>query len=104
MIFKEEIKKLADLARIEIKEEEQEKLAGEMGDILNYVKIIQDFHSDENEEFTNPSLVVRGGQGGVINVLREDENPSESGLYTDDVLKEAPQKENGYIKVKKILG
>ena len=37
MIFKEEINKLADLARIEIKEEEQEKLASEMEAVLDYI-------------------------------------------------------------------
>lgn len=102
-ISKEEIIKLADLARIEIPEKEVESLALEMGSILDYVKTIQDFHSDENEESANPPLVVRGGQGGVINVMREDKDPSESGIYTESVLREFPNKEKGYLRVKKIL-
>src|SRR3989339_1843015 len=108
-ITKEEIIKLADLARIEIPEKEVESLAHEMDSILDYVKIIQNFHSDENEVSENPPLVVRGLEsenvelfkGGVMNVFREDQNPNESGNYTDDVLREFPNKENGYLKVKK---
>lgn len=93
-ISKEEITKLADLARIEVPETEVESLALEMDSILDYVKIIQDFHSDDNEMKEDSS---------VINVMREDQNPSESGGFTEDILREFPNKENGYLKVKKIL-
>ena len=70
MISKEEIKKLADLARIEIKDEEAGSLGGEMDAILDYVKSIQEFHSDEGLE--SPPLNVRGGLG----VLRICDNIS----------------------------
>ena len=52
MISKEDIKKLADLARIDIKDEEAENLGKEMDDILEYVCIhelahlIEHNHSD----------------------------------------------------------
>ena len=49
-ITKEEIIKLADLARIEIPEKEVESLAHEMDSILDYVKIIQNFNSDEKNK------------------------------------------------------
>lgn len=97
-ISKEEITKLADLARIEVPEKEVDSLAEEMGSILDYVKTIQDFHPDE----TDSKKEVKEGLG-VINIMREDQNPSESGVFTDDVLREFPNKENGYLKVKKIL-
>lgn len=98
MISKEEIKKLADLARLEMGDEEIEKMRGEMGDILNYVKIIQDFHPDETESKDE----VEEGLG-VFNVLREDTNPTESETYSKDLIAEFPDKEGNHLKVKKIL-
>lgn len=97
MISKEDIKKLADLARIEIKEEEMESLALEIEAILGYVgqvKSVVGFHSD------------KGGIeiGGIHNVLREDANPTESGTYSKELIAEFPESENNYLKVKKILG
>ena len=59
MISKEEIKKLADLARIEIGEEEIENLRGEMDSILEYVGQVKSIAG--TEEAGNPPLVVRGG-------------------------------------------
>jgi len=101
MISKEEIKKLADLARIEIKEGEQEKLALEMNSILDYVGQVKSIAEKEDTE--SPPLVVRGGLGGVINVMREDENPTASETYSQDLIAEFPDSENNYLKVKKIL-
>ncbi len=94
MISKDEIKKMADLARIDISEEEAQNLSGEMDSILDYVKQVQLVSGD-----------FKGGVdiGSVINVMREDTLDENKESFTESVLREAPQKENGYIKVKKIL-
>ena len=97
MISKEEIKKLADLARIEIGEEEAEKLSGEMDAILGYVKSLQGFHPEANF----PQGNIDEGEG--VNIFRADENPNESGAYSNELIAEFPKKENNYLKVKKIL-
>ena len=103
MISKEEIKKLADLARIEMKDEEVESLRSEMDAILDYVKLIQQFHSDESF----PKGKVEEGSdievGQLHNIMREDENPTESGTYNKELIAEFPKKEGDYLKVKKIL-
>lgn len=96
MISKEEIKKLADLARIEMADEEAESLTGEMDAILEYVKSIQGFHSDEAE----PKVEV---EEGLVNVMREDDNITETGTYSKELVAEFPHKEGDYLKVKKIL-
>jgi len=103
MISKEEIKKLADLARIEVADEEAENLGKEMDDILEYVKLIQQFHSDES--FPKGKIEKESGieVGQLHNVIREDENPTESGTYSKELIAEFPQKEGNYLKVKKIL-
>ena len=103
MISKEDIKKLADLARIDIKDEEVENLKSEMGDILDYVKLIQQFHSDES--FPKGKIEKESDieVGQFHNIMREDENPTESGTYSKELIAEFPQKEGNYLKVKKIL-
>jgi Asp-tRNA(Asn)/Glu-tRNA(Gln) amidotransferase C subunit len=37
------------------------------------------------------------------NAFREDENPHETGKYTESIIKNAPEKEGNYVKVRKIL-
>jgi len=100
-ISKEEIKKLADLARIEIPENELDELGGEMDAILGYVKLIQQFHPDEVLPNVNTE------EGSVVeelrNVMREDANPTESGTHSKELIAEFPESENNYLKVKKIL-
>lgn len=105
MISKEEIKKLADLARIEIKEEEQEELAKDMEAILEYVSQVKSVVASGGDNGF-PSHQSRGGpreaRGGV-NVMREDENPTESSTHSKELIAEFPHKEKDYLKVKKIL-
>ena len=100
MISKEEIKKLADLARIHIEEREQEKLAGEIDAILGYVKLVYQFHSDNTSELGQKEKTENDS---LRNIMREDENPTESGTHSKELLAEMPKTEKGYLKVKKIL-
>lgn len=93
MISKEEIEKLAELSRIEVTEDEKKKLINDIESILGYVSEIQEVAT------TEPVSEV----GDLRNVMREDGEPHESGLYTKDIMKEVPKKEKGYLKVKKIL-
>lgn len=88
---------MAELARIEIKEEELESLRGEIDSILDYVGQIKEVTG------TVPPLDYKRGLGGVINVMREDNKPNESGVYTEALVAEFPESEKGYLKVKKIL-
>lgn len=91
---KEEIKKIANLARLEINEEESEKMAGQIDSILHYVDQISAADvEDDGSRVENAS---------VRNVLREDTEPHESN-HTEDLLEEAPGTKDGFIKVKKIL-
>jgi aspartyl-tRNA(Asn)/glutamyl-tRNA(Gln) amidotransferase subunit C len=92
---KEEVLKLAKLARLDISDEEADKLSHEFGAILGYVSEIKNAKVSPLESDT---------QGETLrNVMREDTNPHESGIYTDAILNEAPNREGNYIAVKKIL-
>lgn len=95
-ITKEEIKKLAELARIEVGEEEAGKLSGEMDAILDYVRQVSEIPSPSKGE---GDALARG----EVNIMREDENPTESETYSKELIAEFPRKEGDYLKVKKIL-
>jgi len=88
-----DIQKLAKLSRIEISEVEQKELLKDMESILGYVNEIQEVVTEEK---INEAPEHR-------NVMREDCDPHESGEYSKDILKEAPDTEGEYVKVKQIL-
>ena len=94
MISIKDIEKLADLARIELKPEEKETLAKEIGGILGYIDQIKSAGSKETKREKEP----------VRNVFRDDDDPHESGADTLALVAEFPRKEGNYLKVKKILG
>ena len=91
-ITSKDIKNLASLARIEISEEEAERLTPEIDSILGYVGQIKDVVGNIKKDV--PKL---------HNVMREDVSTNISRQYTDDILNNAPDREGDYIKVKKIL-
>ena len=93
-----EIEKLASLARIKLSEEEKKGLKKDIESILSYVSEIQEVSSD----VTKGSPLSRQ-RTTLCNVMREDEEPHESNLYTEKILSEAPNREGNYFKVKKIL-
>lgn len=89
----ETVEKLAQLARIDISEGEKEELLKDLQGILGYIDQVQAVSVDMGEREA----------GELRNVMREDVNPHESGVYTENILTSAPATENGYVKVKQIL-
>lgn len=94
MIEVKDIEKLAALARIALSESEKETLRREVDSILDYVGEVQKVSS---------GLDTERKAGEIRNVMRPDENPHESGAFTEDLLNSAPAREGNYFKVKKIL-
>ena len=94
MISPEEIRKLADLARIKVEDAELPKLSKDIESILGYVGQLDE--------------VRVSGDGGnikhrVSNVLRDDKEPHEAGIYTEKILANTPRRQGDYVVVKKIL-
>lgn len=94
MLERKEVEKLIELELVDMSDAEIEQFRGEIDSILGYVSELQTLSSGEERE---PQV------GELYNVMREDINPHESGIYTEAILKELPQREGGYVKVKKIL-
>ena len=83
---------LAKLARLEVSPEELAKLETEIPAILHFVETIQS--ANTGAEATSPSL---------RNVMRADENPHESGKYTEVLLKAAPARVGNRVAVKQVI-
>jgi len=107
MIEIKDIEKLAALSRLPVPTEGKEKLLSDINKILAYVGQISEAHAE-----TAPAHVANAHgaknkesdhQSMVFNVLREDVNPHESGIFTEKLLTAAPAREGNYLKVKKIL-
>lgn len=87
-----DIKKLGELAKIEINEAEAEGFKKDFESILGYIKQI------ESVDLGDVSPIYQ-----TENVTREDVAKNTPGEFSDDILSSAPNTENGFIKVKKIL-
>jgi len=75
-------------------EEEEKELTGEVEHILEFVESIQEASSVESDNFKNTQS---------YNVMRKDDNEHNKSLYTKDLIREAPDKDGNYVRVKKIL-
>lgn len=92
---RDEVRALAKLARIEITDAEAEKLSHEFAKILDYVGEVREVGK------SNKSDKLKKEE--VYNIMREDGEPHAPGIYTEDILNNAPGRKDNYIKVKKIL-
>ena len=92
-ISEQDIKTVASLSRLRIREEEKEDVLFQLNKILTYVENLQSLDTT-NIEPTTYALPMQ-------NVFREDKvKPS---LERELALSNAPLKEDGYFKVPKVL-
>ncbi len=87
------LKKIAHLARLEVEEKEVPKLMEEMTRMLDFVEKLNAVNTEGVEPLTTMSFET--------NVFREDEVKTE--LTREEALKNAPQKDNNYFRVPKVL-
>ena len=94
MLEIKDIEKLAKLARIQLSQEEMEKLLKEVDPILGYVTQLKEVVSTVGEEKK---------AGELRNVIRDDANVTEIGTNTKNIVADMPDSQDNYLKVKKIL-
>jgi aspartyl-tRNA(Asn)/glutamyl-tRNA(Gln) amidotransferase subunit C len=93
-ISNEQVKHVANLARLAVTEEETEKLTKQLDAIITLAEQLNELDT-ENVEPTYHVLDMK-------NVLRED--IPQQGLPREEVLKNAPEQQDGQFKVPSILG
>lgn len=92
-ITMDEVKYVANLARLAITEEEAETLTNELDAIISFAEQLNELDT-ENVEPTSHVLDMK-------NIFRED--VAKPGLPVEEVVKNAPDHENGQIKVPAII-
>ena len=97
-IDKKQVEHIAELARIKLSDNEKEKFSKELSQILDYFEKLKEV----NTENVSPISQVTG----IKNVLREDEEEKIEKQKRDkrreNILKNVPEKEGEYIKVKSV--
>jgi len=93
--FSEEaIEHISKLALLDLSEEEKNKLAKQLGDILEYFKKLDNLDTTNVKPMTHPTE-------GLKNVFRED-IPWKS-LSNEEALKNAKNTKDGYFKTSRVL-
>ena len=87
-----DVKALAELARLEVSDDELARLSRQLPDILGFVQAIESAPTEGVSD--TPS---------IENVMRADTDPHESGLHTEEILAAAPQAKNGRVVVKQVI-
>lgn len=89
-----EARHIADLARLKFTDEELDKIAQDMSDVIGYVEELNQVDTSDVEITVNPIYIE--------NRLREDVVEGE--LKSEKFLMNAPETVEGYLKVPKLMG
>lgn len=94
-LSKDDLKKLARLARLELTDDELDEYVIELSEILNYVEMLSDIDTN--------GLKPTNQVTGLTNVTREDQE-YDYGYKAADLLKNVPLVKDDQIQVKRMLG
>ena len=92
MITIKDVEHVAKLARLELTEEEKEKFTGQLGAVLEYVNQMNEVDTSNVEPMAHAI--------DFSNVMREDKVFYEQ--TKEELMKNAPDEENGFFRVPKI--
>lgn len=91
---RDDMLKLANLARLEITEDELIEFLDELNSILEYVKQLQTVDTE--------GLEPKNQVTDLVNVTREDV-PKDYGYSLTELMRNIPDKKDGLIKVKRMI-
>jgi len=94
-LSKDEIQHIAKLARLELTVAELEKYGGQLSVVLNYI--------DQLKEVDTKGVEPTAQVTGLENVLREDAVLDWDEKEIEEALKDAPEREERFIKVKRVI-
>jgi aspartyl-tRNA(Asn)/glutamyl-tRNA(Gln) amidotransferase subunit C len=93
LVTKKDVEKISELARLKFNETELENFTEEMNKILSYVEKLNELDTENVEPLSHPNE--------TINVFRNDE--LKQSISTEDALKNAPDKDDKFFKVPKVI-
>lgn len=94
-LLKQQIHRIANLARLELTDEELEKYGGQLSDILSYI--------DQLSEVDTVGVLPTAQVTGLENVFRADEIENWDEEEREAALGQAPEREGRFVKVKRVL-
>ncbi len=94
-VSKQEVNHIVNLAHLQLGRETTEKFQKELSAILDYISKLDSVDTSNVEPLNHP--------GGITGAGRSDEVDENRELSQGSVLQNAPEKEDGYIKVKPVL-
>ena len=92
-ITKDDVKKIASLSKLEFTDQELEKFTKQLEDIMNMSHQLGKINTDG----IKPTINVTD----AVNIMRED--VAEKGVDRNELMKNVPEHENGFIKVPAII-
>ena len=92
-IDKDTIEKIAHLSRLELKNNDVDKMQNDLSNILNWIDKLNELNTDNIEPLVSMSE--------NHNIMRDD--VVKEHISHNDALKNAPKKDSDYIRVPKVL-
>jgi len=93
-VSRDDVQHVAQLARLDFSDDEEERMADELSQILDYV--------DKLNELDTSGVPPMSHVLDVTNVFRDDD--IEERIDQEQALEPAPDQEGGYFKVPKVVG
>jgi len=90
-----DVRKVADLARLEISDAEAEEFSGQLGQVITYIEQLESLDVEGIEPTAHAAP--------VYNIYREDEPQTERFLSQDKALENAPEKAHDQVKMPKVI-
>lgn len=93
MLSEEEVRKVAEMARIALTDEEVAKFQKDLSSVLDYVDVLKEVDTE--------GLEIVSSVTGLENVTRPD--VARTIDYQEEIMANAPERKEKYYKVKSIL-
>ncbi len=92
-LTREDVKQVATLARMELTPKEEEQLTLQLGKVLDYIERLNQLDTEKVEPLAHV--------GDIVNAFREDRVTNKPAI--DSLLSNAPDREDDFFKVPKII-
>lgn len=91
----DDVKKLAELSRLALTDDEVEQLRADIDAIVSYIDTVR--------QVPMPDGVTPNPHLDIVNVMREDTVAHEGGEHTSALVEQFPDHDGDFLRVKKIL-
>lgn len=94
-LTKEQVEHISKLAKLDLSDEEIVRFQKQLSSILEYIELLDEVNTEGTE--------VTAQTTGLKDVYRKDQPSKEQGLTQEEVLTNALEKGNGFIKTKAVF-